>query len=97
MKSIVRRIEALEKRLMPAPETASTRELLVRIEQGRERVRKMREKDGLPPHENWVPKKIHTSQGIRRLMDMINEGRDLVRIEHDKRLRQSSPPATGVD
>jgi len=95
MKSIVRRIEAIEKRLMPRSLTARDRELLARIEEGRERVRKMREEKGLPP-DNWAPTKIHTSHGIQRLMDIINEGRDKVRIEHDK-LRHSNPPLTGGD
>jgi len=31
-------------------------------------------------------KKVHTSHGVQRLMDIINKGRDRVRIEHDKRL-----------
>jgi hypothetical protein len=43
MKSIVRRIEALEKRLMPRSLTARDRELLVRMEAGRRRVRQERE------------------------------------------------------
>jgi hypothetical protein len=38
MKSLVRRIEALEKEMTPRSPTRSDRELIVAIEQGRERV-----------------------------------------------------------
>lgn len=101
MKSIVRRIEALEKRLMPRPLTTSDRELRPRMEEGRERVRKMREEEGLPPDPDWglPPKRIHTSHGIQRIMDILNEGRERSRLrgERDRKLSQSSPPATGGD
>jgi hypothetical protein len=78
MKSIFRRIEALEKRLMPQPLTARDRELLGRIEAGRERVRKMREKEGLPPDPDWglPPKRIHTSHGVQLIIDILHEGRE---------------------
>ena len=78
MKSIVRRIEALEKLVMPRPLAARDRELLARLEAGRERVRKMREQDGLPPDSDWglPPKKIHTSRGIQLIRDILNEGRE---------------------
>jgi hypothetical protein len=95
MKSIVRRIEVLEKRLMPRPLTARDRELLARIEAGRERVRKMREEEGLPPDPDWglPPKRIHTSHGSQLLMDILHEGREraALRSLRDKKLRQSNP------
>ena len=99
MKSIVRRIEVLEKRLMPRPLTARDRELLARMEDGRERVRKMREKEGLPPDPDWglPPKRIHTSNGFQLHIDILNEGRErsALRGLRDEKLRQSSSPATG--
>jgi hypothetical protein len=100
MKSIVRRIEALEKRLMPRPLTARDRELLARIEEGRERVRKMREKEGLPPDPDWglPPKRIHTRHGIQLYLDILDEGREraALRSLRDEKLLQSNP-ATGGD
>ena len=104
MKSIVRRIEALEKRLMPRSPTARDRELLERFEQleaGRERVRKMREQQGLPVDPDWglPPFRIHTSHGIQRQMDILHEGREraALRYERDKNLRRPSSPAVGGD
>jgi hypothetical protein len=77
MKSIFRRIEALEKRLLPRSLTGRDRELLERLERGKERVRKMREEEGLPPDSDWglPPKMIHTSPGAQLITDILNEGR----------------------
>jgi hypothetical protein len=101
MKSIVRRIEVLEKRLMPRPLSVRERELLARMEEGRERVRKMREKEGLPADPDWglPPKKIHTSHGGQLIIDILNEGRQRARLRslRDKELRQSNPTAPGGD
>ena len=95
MKSIVRRIEALEKRLMPRPLTARDRELLARIEEGRERVRKMREKEGLPPDPDWglPPTRIHTSHGIQLYLDILDEGREraALRSLRDEKLSPVQP------
>lgn len=98
MKSIIRRIEKLEKRYMPAPQTAFSKELARRLAAGRERVRKYRELRGEsePSDEGLPPKKIHKSHGIQRVMDILNEGRDRVHLRwlRDKKLRESnSPPA----
>jgi hypothetical protein len=82
MKSIVRRIEALEQRLGPRPLTARDRELIAMIEEGRERVRKSREAQGLPADSDWglPPHKIHTSKGSQLIIDILNEGRDRARL-----------------
>ena len=99
MKSIVRRIEALEKRLMPRSLTARDRELLMRMEAGRRRVREEREERGAsePSDKGLPPKRVHASRGIQLTMDILNEGRERARLRslRDKKLRQSSPPATG--
>jgi hypothetical protein len=99
MKSIIRRIEALEKRLMPRSLTARDRELLVRIEAGRRRVREEREARGAsePSDEGLPPKRVHSSHGIQLTRDILNEGRERawLRSLRDKKLRQSSPPPTG--
>ena len=101
MKSIVRRIEGLEKRLLPRPLTTRDRVLLARIAAGRERVRKMREEQGLPPDPDWMlpPKKIHTSHGGQLMIDILNEGRQRARLRslRDQQLRQSNPPSPGDD
>src|ERR1022692_2846925 len=72
MKSIMRRIEALEKRLMPQPLSARERELLARIEAGRERVRKMREESGLPPDPDWGLPPFHPGWGGAHLGHVSN-------------------------
>ena len=99
MKSIVRRIEVLEKRLMPRSLTARDRELLVRMEAGRRRVREELEARGAsePSDEGLPPKRVHASHGIQLTMDILNEGRERTRLRslRDKKLRQSSRPTTG--
>jgi len=99
MKGIVRRIEVLEKRLMPRSLAARDRELLVRMEAGRRRVREEREARGAsgPSDEGLPPKRIHASHGIQLTMDIVNEGRERARFRslRDKKLRQSSRPTTG--
>jgi len=99
MKSIVRRIEALEKRLLPRAPTARDREFLVRIEEGRERVRKMREQEGLPSHPDWglPPEKIHTSHGLQFIIDNLNEGRERSRLRslRDGKIASLASPPTG--
>src|SRR5580692_2439987 len=76
MKSIIRRIEELEKRLMPRSLTARDRVLLVRMEAGRRRVREEREARGAsePSDEGLPPKRVHASRGIQLTMDILNEG-----------------------
>jgi hypothetical protein len=99
MTSVERRIEKLEKQLMPQPLTPFYRQLIVRMDAGRERVRKMQTERGLAPVSDWglPPKKVFTSRGIQRTMDILNEGRDrsALRSMRDRKLRESMPPAEG--
>ena len=99
MKSIVRRIEALEKRLLPRAPTARDRELLADLEAGRERFRKMREQEGLLSDPDWgLPwEKIHTSHGLRFIIDTLNEGRERSRLRGlcDGEIAGLASPPTG--
>jgi hypothetical protein len=100
MTSMERRIQKLEKRLIPSPEVALRhKELVARIEAGRERVRKAYEEWGIsPPSDKGLPpKKVHTSHGTQRIMDILNEGRDRAHLRsvRDKKLRESGRLATG--
>jgi hypothetical protein len=99
MNSIVKRMEGLEKRLLPRPLTARHREVLARIEAGKARGRNTRKARGLPADPDWglPPKKIPTSHGGPLLIDILNEGRQHARLRslQDEELRQSNPPATG--
>ena len=99
MTNIARRIEKIEKQLLPAPETACSREFLERIKAGRRRVEEYYKLHGLslPSDEGLPTPKIHTSHGIRRIMDILNEGRDRARLRSlmDGKLQQSDRLATG--
>jgi hypothetical protein len=102
MKNIVRRIQQLEKQLLPAPETAPHRELIARLEAGRERVRQANLARGIPEKsdEGLPPKKVHRSRGIQLIMDVLHEGRDRARLRsiRDGKLRESvSMSAIGDD
>ena len=101
MKSILRRIEQLEKRFLPAPQTASDRQLLKRMEAGLRRVREYNEAHGIieDSDEGLPPKIIHTSRGIQRIMDILHEGRDRshLRSVRDKKLREAAALTAGDD
>jgi hypothetical protein len=101
MKSILRRIEHLEKRFLPSPPTAFDRQLIARIIAGRERNRVYNEAHGIPPisDEGLPPKKVHTSRGIQRVMDVLHEGRDRARLRSikDGKLREPAPLTAGDD
>jgi hypothetical protein len=101
MKSIVRRIEMLEKRCLPRPQTASARQLQERLVAGRQRVRDWHIAAGIPElsDEGLPPKKVHTSHGIQRIMDILNEGRSRARLRsiRDGILRPSDGPAQKGD
>jgi hypothetical protein len=101
MKSIVRRIEKLEKLFLPRPQTASMRTLHQRLEEGRQRARGARIAAGIPElsDEGLPPKKVHTSHGIQLIMDILNEGRDRSRLRsiRDGIFRPSDPPAKKGD
>jgi hypothetical protein len=99
MNSILRRIEHLEKRFLLAPPTAFDIELIARLKRGLERVRVYNEAHGIKPpsDEGLPPRKIHTSTGVQRIMDVLNEGRDryYLRWLRDKKLRESGALTTG--
>jgi hypothetical protein len=102
MNSNLRRIEHLEKRFLPHPPTAFDIELIARIMAGRERVRVYNEEHGIKPpsDEGLPPKKVHTSRGIQRIMDVLHEGRDRnhLRWLRDKKLREAAAlTTTGED
>jgi hypothetical protein len=80
--SIARRIQKLEDRSIPAAQTESSRQLMEDIEAGRRRVREYYEKHGLsePSDEGLPPRRVHTSQGIQRIIDILNEGRERSRL-----------------
>jgi hypothetical protein len=96
MKSIVRRIEMLEKRLLPRPQTAGERKFHERLVAACQRVRDWRIASGIlePSDEGLPPKKVHTSQGIQLIMDILNEGRDRSRLRsiRGEKFRPSDPP-----
>lgn len=97
MKSIVRRIEMLERRFLPRPRTASARKLHERLVAAKQRVRDWRIAAGIPEpsDEGLPPKKVHTSQGIQLIRDILNEGRSRSRLRsiRDGILRPSDRPA----
>lgn len=97
MKSIVRRIEKLERLFLPRPQTASSRRLQERIAAGRQRVRDARLASGIsePSDEGLPPRKVHTSHGIQLIIDILNEGRDRSRLRgiRDGIVRPSDRPA----
>ena len=78
MKGLVRRVEMLEQRFLPRPQTASARKLHERLETARLRVRDWRIANGIPEpsDEGLPPKKVHASHGIQLIRDILNEGRD---------------------
>jgi hypothetical protein len=83
MKSIDRRIQRLERRLLPEPETESSRRLLARLEAGRRRVREMygdNELDDLLPNETMQD----ISNGPDMIIDMLNRGRQLARLRNSQ-------------
>jgi len=71
---------------MPAAQTESSRQLMERIVAGRRQVREYYEAHGLnePSDEGLPPRKVHTSQGIQRIIDILHEGRERSRL---RRLR----------
>jgi ribosomal protein S15P/S13E len=82
MMSMARRIQKMEDRFMPTPQTESSRQLIERIEAGRRRVREYYEAHGLsePSDEGLLPRKVHTSEGILRIIDILHEGRERSRL-----------------
>lgn len=101
MKSIVRRIEMLEKRFLPRPQTASAREFLEGLVAARQRVRDARIAAGIPEpsDEGLPPKMVHTSHGMQLLIDILHEGRSRARLRsiRDGILHPSDCPAQKGD
>jgi hypothetical protein len=101
MKRIVRRIEMLEKRFLPRPQTASARQLHEQLVAARQRIRDWRMATGIPEpsDEGLPPMKVHTSHGIQLIKDNLNEGRSRARLRsiRDGILRPSDRPAQKGD
>jgi hypothetical protein len=76
MKSIDRRIQRLEERLLPAPQTEFYRLLLVRIEEGRRRVREMG--GGRAPFDD-LPEEDQSNRP-RGVIAILHRGRERVRL-----------------
>jgi hypothetical protein len=81
MKSIARRIQRLEERFLPAPETEFYRLLLVRLEEGRSRVRKMY--GGRAPFDDLSDRTAaDASPRPRGVVEILHRGRDRVRLQY---------------
>jgi hypothetical protein len=81
MKSIARRIQRLEERFLPAPETEFYRLLLVRLEEGRSRVRQMY--GGRAPFDDLPDvTAADASNRPRGVVEILHRGRDRVRLKH---------------
>jgi hypothetical protein len=76
---------------VPTAQTESSRQLIEDIEAGRRRVREYYEAHGLSgaSDEGLPPTKIHTSQGMQRIIDILHEGRERSRLRglRDETLR----------
>jgi hypothetical protein len=81
MKSMARRIQRLEERLLPAPETEFSRILRVRLEEGRRRVRQMyggrTQFDDLP-----AVTAADASHRPRGVVEILHRGRERVRLQY---------------
>ena len=93
MRSLIRRIEKLEKQLLPSPETAFSRKLLRRMAAANRRMEEYRAAHvwSPPSDEGLPPKRIHTSRGAQRLYDILDEGRQRARLRslRDKELHET--------
>ena len=94
MKSWERRLQKVEKRFMPALETAFDRKLLRRIEAGRRRVRQDRQAHGMSDssNEGWLASKSHTARGSQLIVNILHEGRER---NHLRWLRDKQPHPSG--
>jgi len=98
MKRMERRLQKVEKVFLPAPETASDRELLRRIEAGRRRVQQDRPAHGVgEPSDEGLPLREPTSRGLQRTIDVLHEGRQRNYLHwlREKKLHVSGPLAIG--
>jgi hypothetical protein len=81
MKSIARRIQKLEEKLLPAPETASSRRLRARIEAARRRVPDAFGESGpieILPNETVAD----AGNGPETIVEMLNRGRQRARLRN---------------
>ena len=85
--AFMRGLEALEKKLLPAPEydgdareTAFARSLLQRLEAGRRRVAQARERRGLPPSVEVEPCDGQTE--CRTIVEILHAGRERSAMAH---------------
>ena len=99
--AFTRRLEALEKRLMPAPEcdrpgreTEFSRSLLERLEAGRRRVAEARERRGLPPSVEVEPSDAPT--GRRTMVEILHAGRHRSAVAHPALVEACRSPSSPV-
>ena len=100
MTSKERRLQELERRFMPAPETAFNRELLSRIEAGRRRAQLDRQAQGSSePSDEGLPLGDHASRGLQHTIEVLHERRERnhLRWLSEKVLHVSGTLATGDD
>ncbi len=78
MNSIVRRIERMERRITPSPQTEFGKDLIKRMAAGRQRVITDREAHGISdPSDDGLPTlRLHHSRGIQLIIDILHDGRD---------------------
>jgi hypothetical protein len=95
MKSLERRIQRLESRLLPGPETEFDRVLRARMEEGRRRVAEARGEslpDAVRAEDSAadVPPPTYASAGhprrskqseLDRIVEILNRGRELTRLQ----------------
>jgi hypothetical protein len=103
VKNIVRRLEGLEKRLLPAPETEFLRLLRLRLEAGRQRVQAERERRGeSEPVDLLPPEPADACKGMTPFQIIIyklHRGRERNHLNWlaARKLRESDPRAAGDD
>ena len=88
-KALNKRVCKLEASIRPANQTAFSRQLLKRVESGRQRVAQMRERDGLPPLEAWPP------DGHGRpltIIEILHGGRTRNALAHQAEVDAHSEP-----
>jgi len=97
--AFTRRLEALEKRLIPAQrcdgpvrETEFSRRLLERLEAGQRRVGEGRERRGLPPTVDAVPCDGQTAQ--RMIVEVLHAGRDRSALDHRALMEARRSPSS---
>ena len=99
--AFTRRLEALEKRLLPAQEcdrpareTEFSWSLLERLEAGRRRVAEARERRGLPPSVEVEPCDAQTER--RTMVEILHAGRHRSAVAHQALVEARRSPSAPV-